>query len=419
MKWVKHDKSVNVPVKSWCAEVDELAMEQAANLANHPAVFKHVALMPDCHVGYGMPIGGVIGCQNTVIPNAVGVDIGCGMGAVETSLHADVIKGDMKRIRAILDDLKKLIPVGEGNAHKKAQDWKGFGRYLDSLGIHDLENTTGAPRPGWLDDTAWNLAARNLGTLGGGNHFIELQESDSGMLWMMLHSGSRNLGYRIASHYHKLAVELNSLWHSRIPSQDLAFLPAHSSEGLDYIRDMNFALEYAAENRKRMMDRFKETVTRHLDGIEFLQEINIHHNYAALENHFGKNLWVHRKGATSAKNGQMGIIPGSMGTPSYIVMGLGNPDSFESCSHGAGRVMGRLEASRNLTVDDCNKAMEGVVFDRWKTVKSRKKKSENGQRLMDLGEAPQAYKDIDSVIEAELDLIKPMVKLSPLGVVKG
>jgi tRNA-splicing ligase RtcB len=411
MKWVKYDDSVRVAIKSWCEPVDESAMEQAVNLANHPVVDRHVALMPDCHTGYGMPIGGVIACLNAVIPNAVGVDIGCGMAAVETDYPVESLKGDKAKVRAILDDIKQRVPVGEGKAHKTPRSWDrmdGFFAELEGMGS-----------PGWLTDDVRKLAYCNLGTLGGGNHFIEIQESQTGKLWMMLHSGSRNLGHQVASFYHKLAQGLNEKWHSALPSADLAFLPADSEEGGKYTRDMGFAMEYAAENRARMMACFKEVVSAHLEGFEFLREINIHHNYAALENHFGKNRWIHRKGATSAKEGQLGIIPGSMGTPSYIVAGLGNHESFQSCSHGAGRTMGRMQASRSLTLEACDQAMGDVVYDRWKTVKKRGKKKENGERLLDFGEAPLAYKDIDAVIEAQTDLVQPLVKLHPIGVLKG
>ncbi len=417
MKWIKKEDNYRVPVKSWCEEIDDFAANQAANLAQHPAVFKHVALMPDCHAGYGMPIGGVIACVNTVIPNAVGVDIGCGMGAVETNFPAAKLE-EKRHIRGILDYIKKRVPLGEGKAHKKPREWEGFAQYLAELGIDELTDYDDPRLPGWLDKHGWELAFLNLGTLGGGNHFIELQAGEDGTLWMMLHSGSRNLGHRIASFYHKKAQELNRYWHSDIPDKDLAFLPADSKEGEAYIRDMNFALRYAQENRKRMMDVFKAAVGANLEGIGFLREINIHHNYAAVEHHFGTNVWVHRKGATSARAEQKGIIPGSMGTPSYIVEGLGNADSFHSCSHGAGRKMGRMEASRTLTMEACDAAMEGIVYDRWKTVKKRGKR-DKGAKLLDFGESPLAYKDIDDVIESELDLIKPLVKLRPLGVLKG
>lgn len=403
MKWVKNIEG-HIPIKSWCSEIEPGAMEQAVNLAMHPVTRGHVALMPDCHVGYGMPIGGVIACKNAVIPNAVGVDIGCGMVAVETDCPAERLK-TMKDRRAILEIVKQMVPVGEGAAHKAEQDWDGFEKYLDSM-------------PSASFDWPAKLDRKNLGTLGGGNHFIELQASSDGMLWLMIHSGSRNLGYKIASYYHKKALKLNEDLQSSIPAKDLAFLPADSQSGQDYIRDMNFALDYALENRRRMMACFKNAVADVLGDVAFLREVNIHHNYAALEEYSGTPLWIHRKGATSAKLDEIGIIPGSMGTSSYIVRGLGNTESFTSCSHGAGRRMGRGEASRTLSVEACDKAMEGIVFDRWNKFRSKwKKKGE--KNLFDLSEAPLAYKDIDEVIESELDLVEPVVKLGPLGVVKG
>ncbi|MDD3146268.1 MAG: RtcB family protein [Candidatus Riflebacteria bacterium] len=410
MEWIKDKKSIapeaHVAIKSWCADVEPEALKQAADLASHPSVDMHVALMPDCHVGYGMPIGGVIASGSAVIPNAVGVDIGCGMGAVKTSLMLDQI-GDMRQIRAILDSVKKLVPVGEGNCHRQAQEWHGFAAYEDEID---------GRVPGWFDKSHIEHDRKNLGTLGGGNHFIELQVSEEGRIWMMLHSGSRNLGYRIAAYYNKLALALNEKWHAKIPGKDLAFLPAEAGEGLDYIRDMNFALRYALENRSRMMAAVKSVMLEMFPGIAFIEEINIHHNYAAHENHFGRNVWVHRKGATSARKDQLGIIPGSMGAFSYIVRGLGNPESFTSCSHGAGRRMGRKEASRNLTLEECNLAMEGIVYDRWHKADGRGKK--NGE-TWDFGEAPQAYKDIDTVMRSQTDLVEPVVKLRPLGVIKG
>ncbi|OIP26645.1 RNA-splicing ligase RtcB [bacterium CG2_30_54_10] len=422
MEWIKDKKSISgearVPVKSWCSDLEPGAMAQAANLAAHPSVIFHVALMPDCHIGYGMPIGGVIACKESVIPNAVGVDIGCGMGAIRTTATLSQLPG-LAAIRKIMDEIKLRIPVGEGNSHKSRQQWNGFDKFEASL--------SGGEHPGWLDASGFGHDSKNLGTLGGGNHFIELQAGEDGAIWLMLHSGSRNLGYRVANLYHKLAGRLNDKWHVELPAADLAFMPTDSDEGQAYIRDMNFALAYALENRRRMMAIFKEVVAAHLPGVEFPQEINIHHNYAAVENHFGQNVWIHRKGATSAKSGELGIIPGSMGASSYIVSGRGNPESFNSCSHGAGRRMGRSEASRRLSLDEVNKAMEGIVFDRWSKV-GRSRKGRDPQHCpggrqkgaeFDLGEAPQAYKDIDQVIGNQLDLIEPLVKLRPLGVIKG
>ncbi|MCP3966369.1 MAG: RtcB family protein [Lentisphaerae bacterium] len=404
MKWIKEIEG-GVPVKSWCEQVEPGAMTQAVNLAHHPATFRHVALMPDCHVGYGMPIGGVIACENAVIPNAVGVDIGCGMVAVETDCPADKLK-EIKDRRLILNAVKTMIPVGEAHSHQQERDWKGFSAYQKNL-----QPGVSYPWPAQLD-------RKNLGTLGGGNHFIELQTSEDGMIWLMIHSGSRNLGYKIASHYHKLAQHLNAKMHCELPCKDLAFLPADSEPGMAYIRDMNFALDYALENRHRMMASFKQAFEDFIGTVEFKREVNIHHNYAALETHFDKDVWVHRKGATSAKLGEVGIIPGSMGTPSYIAEGLGNPESFMSCSHGAGRKMGRNQAVKTLPVEDCDKAMTGIAYDRWSPFKAKWNKKNKGKYL-DLSEAPLAYKDIEEVIEAELDLIKPLVKLYPIGVVKG
>ncbi len=404
MKWQRQLDGWKVPVKSWCERMEDEALKQAANLARHPAAAFHVALMPDCHSGYGMPIGGVFACEDAVIPNAVGVDIGCGMVAVKTSKEANSI-GSMEFLRGIAERIKSLVPTGEAHAHKEEQEWEGFERFRDALG---------AGTPGWLSEKGWKLDRQNLGTLGGGNHFIELQKGEDGHLWIMIHSGSRNLGYRAAAFHNAKAKELNAAQGIELPSSELAFLPARSEEGLAYIRDMSFALEYALESRRRMMLRAKEAVAEAIPGIEFALEVNIHHNYAALERHFGREVWVHRKGATSAKSGELGIIPGSMGTPSYIVKGLGNEESFMSCSHGAGRKMGRKEACRSLSAEDCDKAMEGIVFDRWSMSRDKK-----GVKRLDLSEAPLAYKDIEEVISSELDLVEPQVKLLPLAAIKG
>jgi tRNA-splicing ligase RtcB len=396
MQWETTDLGT-LPVKSWCKQVEQGALEQAAHLASHPEVYRHVALMPDCHVGFGMPIGGVAACRNAVIPNAVGVDIGCGMCAVQTDLPAG--EAGRRLVSACLEEVGKKIPLGEGHGHRRPQPWERF----DEL-------------PAWLDAHGRDLAFRNLGTLGGGNHFIEMQAGDDGNVWLMLHSGSRNLGYRIAEQHHKKALSMCADRGARLPSADLAFLETESDHGKAYLRDMELALAYARENRARMMKVFKQALLHTCAGVEFLREINIHHNYAALEEHFGEKVWVHRKGATAAGAGETGIIPGSMGSPSYIVRGKGNAESFCSCSHGAGRVMGRMAASRSLDRAACDRAMDGIVFSGWHPVRGRGGK---GRGLLDLSEAPQAYKDIEQVIEAQLDLIEPAVRLRPLGVLKG
>jgi tRNA-splicing ligase RtcB len=393
MKWVKETDS-GVPIKSWCEDLEDKALEQATDLARHPVVFRHVALMPDAHMGYGMPIGGVIACKQAVIPYAVGSDIGCGMCAARTDVLVESVTED--NLKAIMGCVRESVPMGVGVEHKTEQRWEGFDE-----GRVPLVSKV----PSLLDK-----AKVQLGTLGAGNHFIELQAGDDGYLWIMLHSGSRKLGYEVAKHYHNLAVEQCTRWHANIPNKELAFFPLPSQMGSEYLKAMNYCLEYAAENRERMMLRVQEAVASEFDLVRFEDRVNIHHNYAQWEHHFGQNVVVHRKGATSAKDGQKGIIPGSMGTPSYIVMGKGNRDSFESCSHGAGRVMGRKQACRTLTVEECDKAMDGIVFGRW----SRDRKGN-----VDLSEAPGAYKDIEAVIDAQTDLVAVLVKLRPLAAMKG
>jgi len=389
MKVIKTDR---LPIFSWCEDVDDGAMEQAVNAAMHPASFHHVALMPDCHRGFGVPIGSVFACRDAVIPSAVGVDIGCGMAAVGTGLT----ELGKDTILDIIRELKRSIPMGF-NHHKEDQEWDGFDEAPDIKVVKDNISS----------------AKRQLGTLGGGNHFLEIQEDSNGTVWLMLHSGSRNFGYKIAKEFNNIAMKKCAMWHSELPpgkgEDSLSFLPIGSKEATQYIEAMNFALRFAQENRNRMMEIFKKTVND-MTGASFKDTINIHHNFAILENHFGKNVWVHRKGATQARKGQLGIIPGSMGTQSFIVEGLGNPESFESCSHGAGRASGRAEFCRTHTVEECDDDMKDVVFDGWG--KTRK-------GALDISEAPKAYKDIHKVIDAQNDLVKVVVTLNPLGVVKG
>ena len=411
MKWEKFEAGYAMPVKSWCENCEEGAVKQAVNLAHHPALVHHVALMPDAHQGYGMPIGGVVAAKDAVIPAAVGVDIGCGMIATETDIPAEVF-AEMSFRRAFQEKLKERIPVGEGESHKSTQNWEGFEEYTANNGMRS---------------NLWpsKLDRMNLGTLGGGNHFIELQKSTAldcsgdpeggAKVWLMIHSGSRNLGKRIEEHYHRIAARMCERFHSPLPDKDLAFLPIEEPTGHDYFTDMLFALRYAKENRRRMMEMMKATLAEFVPNANFLRTIDIHHNYAAFEEHFGEKVCVHRKGATSAKLEEIGIIPGSMGTASYIVRGLGNPDSFMSCSHGAGRRMSRIAASTTLTVEECDKAMDGIVCERWHKYKGFGK----AKGRLDLSEAPQAYKDIEDVIASELDLVEPLVRLVPLASLKG
>ena len=381
----------NVPIKSWCENPEEGALDQARNLASLPFVFKQVCLMPDTHSGYGMPIGGVIATRNVVIPNAVGVDIGCGMCAVKTTLN-DITSDQIKEL---FGAIRYKVPVGfkhrEREYNSSIFDSGNF-PYLSVI-LEELSS-----------------ARKQLGTLGGGNHFIEIQKGDDGHIWIMIHSGSRNFGLKIANHYNKLAQELCTMWYSDIPpikGQDgLAFLPLNTNEGRNYMDAMNYALRFARENRRIMMRDIQDIFETQHD-IKFTEEINIHHNYASIENHFGHNVVVHRKGATSAKEGQLGIIPGSQGTCSYIVKGKGNINSFMSCSHGAGRKMSRKKAKNELNLEEEIKKMndKGIVH--------------SIRHKDNLDEASSAYKDIDVVMEEQKDLVDIVVKLTPLGVIKG
>jgi len=303
MKWVKNEKDYKVSIKSWCKTIEDGALNQAIDLAKHPAVYHHVSLMPDCHLGYGMPIGGVIACENAIIPNAVGVDIGCGMGAVQTNMPRQNINQD--QLQKLVIKIKKLIPRGEGKTHQQEQIWDGFPENLENY--RDRK---------WMTEHVKKLANRNLGTLGGGNHFIEIQSDENGLIWLMIHTGSRHLGNVIAKYYNDIAKQINVKMNVSIPNSNLAFLPLPSTEGDNYVQDMNLALQYAKENRHRIMNRFVSAFKAIFPNANPEPAINIHHNYAALESHFGKKVWVHRKGATSAQKSEIGIIPGSMGTPS-------------------------------------------------------------------------------------------------------
>jgi tRNA-splicing ligase RtcB len=390
----------NVPIKSWCENPEEGAIEQARNLASLPFIFKHVALMPDTHQGYGMPIGGVIATKGVIIPNAVGVDIGCGMCAMKTSL-TDLSIEQLKRILGGSKDyhggIRSSVPVGFDHQSKK-QDEKLM-PCLGNIGFEDL-----------IIIKEYNSALSQIGTLGGGNHFIEIQKGSDGFIWIMIHSGSRNLGYTVAKHYNQLAQEMCKKWYSNIPEfkgeDGLAFFPMDSEEGQNYFKEMNYCLEFAYANRKLMLEKIKEAFLNVID-CTFEPEINIHHNYAVLENHFGQNVIIHRKGATSAREGELGIIPGSQGTSSYIVKGKGNLESFQSCSHGAGRAMSRTRARETLNLEDEIKKMDnkGILH------------AIRGKSSLD--EASGAYKDISVVMEEQKDLVDIFIELKPLAVVKG
>ena len=381
------------PVKIWTDNVEESAMRQIENLTTLPFLFHHLAIMPDVHAGMGMPIGGVLACNDAVIPNAVGVDIGCGMCAVKTSWKLENITPEVLR-KKIMRGIRKRIPLGMDH-HKEPQDEA----YLPTG--HDIDKTV-------IVKQRHISITKEVGTLGGGNHFIVLQKDEEGTLWIMIHSGSRNLGARVGEHYNKIARDLNEKWHSVVkPELRLSFLPRGTKEFEMYWNEMRFCIDFAFCNRRLMMQRIEEVIADALPGIEFEPMINIAHNYAAFEHHYGEDVIVHRKGATLAREGIVGIIPGSQGTASYIVEGLGNPESFCSCSHGAGRVMSRTAAIKTLDMaaEVAQLEAKGIVH----AIRCQD----------DMQEASGAYKDIETVIKNELDLVKIKTRLLPIAVIKG
>lgn len=383
----------NCPVKIWTDNVEESAMRQIENLTALPFLFHHLAIMPDVHAGTGMPIGSVLACKDAVIPNAVGVDIGCGMCAVKTNRKVSDIPETVIR-KEIMKGIRERIPLGMDH-HKEAQDEK----FLPEG--HDIDKLEVVKR-------RWHSILHEVGTLGGGNHFIELQKDEEDTLWIMIHSGSRNLGKQVADFYNKMAAALNARWHSVVsPEIRLPFLARETKEFGMYWNEMKYCIDFAFCNRKLMMERIEEILADSLKDIEFEPMINIAHNYAAYEHHFGYDVIVHRKGATLARKGVTGIIPGSQGTASFIVEGLGNPDSFCSCSHGAGRALSRKMAVKTLDMQQEVAQLEakGIVH----AIRSQD----------DMQEASGAYKNIEEVIANEADLVKVKTKLLPVAVIKG
>lgn len=409
--FVIYNEKTKVPMKIWLdnmEQIEESCLEQAYHLANLPFLHKWVCLMPDTHTGMGMPIGGVIAAGGVIISNAVGVDIGCGMNFVSTNIRVEdlrqVMTGNGTLVQAMISDIMRNVPVGF-TSHKEKQPSKVLD---EALGQAEIYQASPELFP-LLEDAYFQV-----GTLGGGNHFIELQEDQDGYLGLMLHSGSRHLGKQICDVYHKKARELNAMWYSEVPDEyRLAFLPVQSEEGQEYITWMNLALDYASENRERMMERVREVVAARVSKFlgqeaQFQEEINCHHNYAALENHYGKNVWVHRKGATRARDGELAVIPGAMGSYSYVVRGKGSPESFCSSSHGAGRAYSRRGAMETFTCEQVmsDLKVQGVVL-------GKKNKSDVAE------ECRFAYKNIETVMENQSDLVETVKRLKTIGVVKG
>ncbi len=390
--------SQRVPVKIWTDDVDDKSKQQLANIASLPFIHHHVAAMPDVHLGIGATIGSVIATHKAIIPAAVGVDIGCGMVACRLSITANDL--DEKSLKSVFDQISRDVPVGRGmhnNRHafeEKAQPFDlGLNRILEKHPV--LEKSI-------CGTTKW---VKQMGTLGGGNHFIEVCLDESNQVWVMLHSGSRGIGNTLAEYFIQLARKDMEQWMIHLPDRDLAYFPEGTVHFDDYVEAVHWAQEYAFQNRQCMVDLVLEALRRHLPAFEVTSEVvNCHHNYVAQEHHYGANVWVTRKGAIRAREGDLGIIPGSMGARSYIVRGRGNPESFNSSAHGAGRRMSRTAAEKQFTEADLARQTDGVICRKDKGV---------------VDEIPGAYKDIDVVMENQKDLTETLHTLKQVVCVKG
>lgn len=391
-------------IKMWTrgVPVEEEARQQLANTARLPFIFRHVAAMPDVHLGIGATVGSVIATKGAIIPAAVGVDIGCGLMAVQTSLKAIDLPDSLRATRSAIE---RAVPHGfvtvQGRSHKGAWSvtpnsvitrWKALASRLDAIEAK-------APRLKAKDPQS------QLGTLGGGNHFIEICLDTEQTVWVMLHSGSRGIGNLIGQTFIELAREDMKRHFINLPDRDLAYLVEGTEHFDDYFEAMQWAQDYAAENRRAMMDAVLRVLREEIRPFQSGRiAVNCHHNYTTRERHFGEEVLVTRKGAVRAGRGELGIIPGSMGARSYIVRGLGNPESFESCSHGAGRRMSRTAARKLFTVAEHQAATAGVECRKDESV---------------IDETPAAYKDIDAVMDAQKDLVEIVHTLKQIVCVKG
>ena len=384
------EPGLRAPIKTWLPpeEIEPGAMAQLRNAAAHPDVGPHVAVMPDCHVGFGVTIGCVFPTLGAVVPTAVGVDIACGMCAVSTGREYKPKRMDGRYWDRWAERVRAAVPTGFG-VHRSRQRWEGLEARLKAAHLQPLLR---------------EKAAVQLATLGGGNHFLEAQADESGQLWLMVHSGSRHTGLRIADHYTAEARAIAGKCGVAVPPE-LWALPLDDPVAHDYLHDMEWATAFALESRYRMLEAMLEESGIDPDDAGGRDAfLNIHHNFARIEVHDGVPLVVHRKGATSARKGELGIIPGSMGSPSYIVRGRGNPESFASCSHGAGRRMGRNQARKAIDEAAFKRALAGTH--------TRPSKGY-------LDEAPQAYKDVTQVIARQSDLVDIVHTLRPIMTIKG
>jgi tRNA-splicing ligase RtcB (3'-phosphate/5'-hydroxy nucleic acid ligase) len=400
------EKTGNVPIKHWTKGVgiDEKAMEQLKNIAQLPFIHKHVAAMPDTHWGLGATIGSVIATKGAVVPAAVGVDIGCGMNFALTTLKASDLPDNLHAIRT---EIEKAVPHGRtdnGGSNDKGA-WKNLPANHAKKWklLEDEYNEIIEKHPKAKAFNTFN----HIGTLGGGNHFIEVCIDENDGVSVLLHSGSRGAGNKIGQYFIEQAkLEMEKYFiGDYLPDKDLSYLVEHTEIFDDYVKAVDWAQRFAKANREAMMDATLLALRKHLPPFQVTDiAVNCHHNYIEKEHHFGSNVWVTRKGAVRARTGDLGIIPGSMGTGSFIVRGLGNKDSFCSCSHGAGRVMSRGEAKKLISLDDHKKAMKGIEARLDKDV---------------LDESPAAYKDIGAVMEAQDDLVEILYRLRQVINIKG
>jgi tRNA-splicing ligase RtcB len=378
---------------NWASIIEEGALEQAKVTSSMPFVTPHLALMPDAHFGKGSTVGSVVPTHGAIMPACVGVDIGCGMMAVKTSLKSDHVF-DRKGTR---ESIESQIPLSAGKQNREIKlDAEGF--------IYELSDLATTGRFGFNPSDYTPNWKHQLGTLGSGNHFIEISVDEEENIWLFLHSGSRGVGNKIATRHIKVAQEFCKKNFIQLPDPDLAYL-VEGTDGFDsYIKEMRWAQEYAFLNRVVMMSRVKAAITHWAGGFESLEEINCHHNFTQQEHHMNQNLWITRKGAISAKVGEMGLIPGSMGAASYVVEGLGHPASFDSAPHGAGRQYGRNVARKTFTMESLTQSMEGIEWN-------------HSEAFLD--EHPNAYKDIDVVMNDASNLVKIKHTLHQIINVKG
>lgn len=375
---------LNPKLLSWASSIDPNAVEQAARTSRLPFISGHVALMPDAHFGLGSTVGSVIPTKGAIIPAAVGVDIGCGMIAAKLNLTSHDLPDDLGKLHTAI---AKAVPAGVGMGHEK-------GRTLAPYAVTDAWRKYG--------DSLAQTAGKQLGSLGSGNHFVEVCLDESDDVWVVLHSGSRGVGNKLATVHIEIAKGLMKQWFIDLEDPDLAYLVQGTSQFDDYISDMTWAQSYAMENRRLMLDATVDAIDLFLADappVMIDELINCHHNFTQMEHHHGKDVWVTRKGAIKAASGDRGVIPGSMGTRSYIVSGLGSTAAYNSCSHGAGRRLGRKEAKRHLTTESLIEAMAGIE---WNGGEGHR--PGNAEMLLD--EHPLAYKDIDQVMADQADLVR-------------